>query len=103
MQYSQEGNTPKLNLQKWGIHPTTAQVLTHKPMHSRLEDFGVLIPNLLKCSCSEANHVKKEWNVSNDLKGNHEEMGLNRAFLDYFRKFMGPRMTSSLAATAIQN
>ena len=49
-----------------------------------------------------ANHGKKEWNVSNDLKGDHEEMGLIRAFLDYFRKFMGPRITNSLTATAIQ-
>lgn len=81
--------------------PGELEVFTHKPMNST-EDLGVLIPNLLKRSCSQANHVKNECNVPNDLKGDHEEMGFFRAFLDYFRKLVGPRMTNSLTTTLTQ-
>lgn len=45
--------------------------------------------------------MKKEQNVSNDLKGDHEEVSLIGSLLDYSKEFVSPKLTDSLT-TAIQ-
>ena len=67
-----------------------------------VEGLGVSIPDLLMCTCSSANHVKTEWSVSHNPKGDREELGLFRPFLDYSRKSVSTKTTNSLTTTAMR-
>lgn len=75
---------------------------TQKPTNFTVEGLGVSIPDLLMCTCSSANHVKTEWSVSHNPKGDHEEVGLFRPLLDHSRKSVSTKMTNSLTTTTVQ-